>query len=132
MLGRVFGIVMVAVLIVGCGEEEREVGSNLEIPESVHTTAVIAPGTPTVEFNVPDMMCPEGCGAKTKEILAGQPGAKDVVIDFPAKTAIVAVNEDQFDAKRALDALVDHGFDQSTLKNELTESSARPSESAIQ
>jgi copper chaperone CopZ len=69
----------------------------------------------TVEFSVPDMMCPEGCGAKVKEILSQQPGAKDVVVDFPAKKAIVAVDKDKFDAKQAIAALVDHQFKNSAL-----------------
>jgi copper chaperone CopZ len=72
-------------------------------------------GAPTVEFSVPDMMCPEGCGAKVKEILSQQPGAKDVVVDFPAKKAIVAVDKDKFDAKQAIAALVDHQFKHSAL-----------------
>jgi copper chaperone CopZ len=75
-------------------------------------------GAPTVEFSMPDMMCPEGCGEKTKEILSEQPGAKEVVIDFESKTATVAVEEDAFDAEAAIAALVDHGFEHSTLKSD--------------
>ena len=63
------------------------------------------------------MMCPEGCGAKTKEILSEQPGAKEVVVNFDAKTATVAVEKDKFDADAAIAALVDHGFEHSTLKS---------------
>ena len=77
-------------------------------------------GAPTVEFNVPDMMCPEGCGAKTKEILSEQPGAKEVVINFDAKTATVAIEEGKFDPDAAIAALVDHGFENSTLKTAAT------------
>jgi copper chaperone CopZ len=63
-------------------------------------------------------MCPEGCGAKVKEILSQQPGAKDVFVDFPSKTAIVAVEKkDKFDSKQAVDALVDHQFKKSALKD---------------
>lgn len=72
----------------------------------------------TVSFSVPDMMCPDGCGVKTKEILSKVPGAKDVKIDFETKTAIVAVDDQTFDAQQAVAALVDHGFDHSTLKDD--------------
>ena len=75
-------------------------------------------GAPTVEFSVPDMMCPEGCGEATKAILSEQPGAKEVLVDFDAKTATVAIEDGKFDAAQALAALVDHGFDHSTLKDE--------------
>lgn len=74
-------------------------------------------GAPTVQFNVPDMMCPEGCGAKVKEILSQQPGAKDVLVDFDSKTVIVAVDHEKFDARQAVAALVDHQFNHSTLKD---------------
>lgn len=84
-------------------------------------------GAPTVEFSVPDMMCPEGCGVKTKEILAEQPGAKEVLVDFEAKTATVAIENGKFDAAQALAALVDHGFDHSTLKDtDSAAASAKP------
>jgi len=84
--------------------------------ESVTPSIFNTAGAPTVEFSVPDMMCPEGCGAKTKEILAEQPGVKDVLIEFESKTAVVAVDDGEFDSDVALAALVDHGFDHSTLK----------------
>jgi copper chaperone CopZ len=74
-------------------------------------------GAPTVEFSVPDMMCPEGCGAKVKEILSEQPGAKDVLVDFDSKTATVAIEEGKFDSKQAIAALVDHQFNHSALKD---------------
>jgi copper chaperone CopZ len=74
-------------------------------------------GAPTVEFSAPDMMCPEGCGAKVKEILSAQPGAKDVLVDFDSKTATVAIDkEGKFDANAAVAALVDHGFKNSAIK----------------
>jgi copper chaperone CopZ len=79
-------------------------------------------GAPTVEFSVPDMMCPEGCGVKTKEILSEQPGAKEVVIVFEAKTAIVAVETDKFEPEAAIAALVDHGFENSSLKSHAAQS----------
>jgi len=63
------------------------------------------------------MMCPESCAVKVKEILSEQPGAKEVVVDFDSKTATVAIEEGKFDADAAIAALVDHGFDHSTLKS---------------
>ena len=120
---RAIVFVISLTIISGCGEREREVERTYT--ESVTAASFNQAGAPTVEFSVPDMMCPEGCGAKTKEILAGQPGAKDVRIDFDAKTAIVAVEEGAFDAEQAVAALVDHGFDHSTLK-EATPPLARP------
>jgi len=71
-------------------------------------------GAPTVEFSLPDMMCPESCAAKAKEILAVQPGVKDVQIDFDTKTATVAIEEGKFDPDAALAALTDR-FAQATL-----------------
>lgn len=97
-------------VFVGCS-------NSIEAPIST-PVAFNAAGAPTIEFNVPDMMCPEGCGAKTKEILAGLPGAKEVVINFDAKTATVAIEEDNFDAEGAIAALKDYGFENSTLKSD--------------
>ena len=54
-----------------------------------------------------------------KEILSEQPGAKEVLIDFDAKVAKVAVADDsKFDKDAAVAALVDHGFKNSTVKSE--------------
>jgi copper chaperone CopZ len=78
---------------------------------------------PIVEFSVPDMMCPEGCGVAVEGILSKQPGAKDVLIDFEGKTAKVAVEEGKFDADKALAALVDKQFLNSSVK---TVDGARP------
>jgi copper chaperone CopZ len=86
--------------------------------ESATPAAFNAAHAPTVEFSVPDMMCPEGCGVKIKEILAEQPGAKEVLVDFDSKTATVAIEEGKFDSQKAIAALVDHSFGQSTLKGD--------------
>jgi copper chaperone CopZ len=72
-------------------------------------------GAPTIEFSVPDMMCPEGCAVEVKDILAKQPGAKDVLVDFEGKTATVAIDEAEFDSARALAALIDKQFTKSSL-----------------
>jgi copper chaperone CopZ len=106
--------ILVAALI-GCARQNGEVSQ-----ADVATTHVAFNVTdaPTVEFSVPDMMCPTSCVAKTKEILSQQPGAKDVRVDFDTKTATVAIEAGRFDAAQAIAALVDHGFDHSTLKSE--------------
>lgn len=109
------GILITLALVVGCAEQGRV--STVSDAETT-TVAFNVAGAPTVEFNVPDMMCPEGCGAKTKEILSEQPGAKEVVINFEAKTATVAIEEGKFDEDAAIAALVDHGFESSTLKSD--------------
>jgi copper chaperone CopZ len=111
--------------IFGCSDKD------LQLPETTATTFNSA-GAPTVEFSVPDMMCPDSCAVKTKEILAEQPGAKDVYVDFEAKTATVVVEDGEFDAEQALAALVDHGFDQSTLKDDAAAKPQAAEEAGIQ
>ncbi|MEX2306773.1 MAG: heavy-metal-associated domain-containing protein [Pirellulales bacterium] len=118
MSSRLFWLSILALSFAhyGCSD-----ATNLPTAISAESTTPVAfnsAGAPTVEFSVPDMMCPEGCGEKTKEILAGQPGAKDVYVNFEAKTATVAIEDGKFDAEQALAALVDHGFDHTTLKGD--------------
>ena len=107
-------LVLLAAISVGCAQQDYE--DTAAIEGATTAVAFNTAGAPTVEFDVPDMMCPEGCGAKVKEILSQQPGAREVVIDFDSKTAIVAVDQDRFDSDAALAALVDHSFDHSQLK----------------
>lgn len=116
-----YGILFTLVLTVGCAER-----TSVSTVDNAEKSAVVfnVAGAPTVEFNVPDMMCPEGCGEKTKEILSEQPGAKEVVINFEAKTATVAIEDGKFDKAAAIAALVDHGFEHSTLKSDDAESEA--------
>jgi copper chaperone CopZ len=110
---RVAYLIAVLVLLVGCSQST----SNSSVPAETTAVAFNGSGLPTVEFSVPDMMCAESCAVKTKEILSEQPGAKEVVVDFDSKTATVAIEEGKFDADAAIAALVDHGFDHSTLKS---------------
>ncbi|HEX2475978.1 MAG TPA: cation transporter [Lacipirellulaceae bacterium] len=82
------------------------------------TPAVFNPaGALTVDFAVPDMMCEEGCASTVKDILSKQPGAKDVHVDFAAKIATVAIDEETFDPQLAVAELVDKGFGNSALAN---------------
>src|SRR5690349_21704881 len=108
-------ITFAAVLMVALGCSRQQADQSPSASASLTPVSFNAGGAPTVQFSVPDMMCPEGCGAKVKEILSQQPGAKDVVVDFPAKKAIVAVDKDKFDVKQAIAALVDHQFKNSAL-----------------
>jgi copper chaperone CopZ len=111
MVFRLIVVIAFAGGIGGCSSEQPSV------PHATPAAFNIA-GAPTVEFSVPDMMCPEGCGVKTKQILAEQSGVKDVIVDFESKTATVAIEEGKFDGADAIAALVDHGFDHSTLKSD--------------
>jgi copper chaperone CopZ len=112
---RFAGLTVFVVALLGCARQSGEV-SQADVPTT--QVAFNVTGAPTVEFSVPDMMCPTSCVAKTKEILSQQPGAKDVCVDFGSKTATVAIEAGKFDAGQAIAALVDHGFDHSTLKSE--------------
>jgi copper chaperone CopZ len=116
MICRILSVASIAMvsLCVGCGRVESPTAKSAS---TVTPVSFNAAGAPIVKFSVPDMMCPEGCGAKVKEILSEQPGAKDVLVDFPAKTAKVAVDKDKFDAKQAVAALKDHQFKNSALKD---------------
>jgi len=111
----VFGILT----MLGCAQQTGE-GPAKESQAATPVAFNVA-GAPTVEFSAPDMMCPESCAVKVKEILSEQPGAKEVVVDFDSKTATVAIEEGKFDADAAIAALVDHGFDHSTLKSDAKE-----------
>jgi copper chaperone CopZ len=112
---RITPICLGIALFAGCSEHA---GNAPPVdPAAITQASFNKAGAPTVEFSVPDMMCPEGCGAKVKEILSQQPGAKDVLVDFPNKVAKVAVDKDKFDAKEAIAALKDHQFKNSTLKD---------------
>jgi copper chaperone CopZ len=126
VMTRFIGFAAVLILAVGCSQQSQQTG---DLSKSTTPVSFNTAGAPTVEFNVPDMMCPEGCGAKVKEILSGQPGAKDVLVDFPAKTAKVAFDKDKFDAKKAVAALKDYQFKNSTLKD-ATASTLAPSSPA--
>jgi copper chaperone CopZ len=96
--------------LTGCQEEQTPVQET-----AAEAAAFNVAGAPTVEFEVPAMMCEESCAKKVRELLADQAGVKDVVVDFPAKKATVAVDADKFDAQAAKDVLLDYGFDGSKV-----------------
>jgi copper chaperone CopZ len=104
-------VVLMMVSCAGCGQVDAPLPKQASVGFNVL-------GSPTVEFSLPDMMCEDGCAMAVEDILARQPGAKEVQVDFEGKTATVAFEEGAFDAQQALAALVDKGFDHSSLKNE--------------
>jgi copper chaperone CopZ len=118
-----------ALVLVGCQKRESEQMAGAAA-DTVTAVAFNVDGAPTVQFDVPDMMCPESCAVKTREILSEQPGVTDVVVDFDSKTATVAIEPGRFDAAAAIAALVDHGFDHSALKSPADEmkSTAAPAQ----
>ena len=111
-MNRFITFALFLVLFAGCSRPASDVPAG-----AVTKTSFNKAGAPTVEFTVPDMMCPEGCGAKVKEILSKQPGAKEVRVEFETKTAIVAVDKDKFKSQDAIDALKDCQFKHSALKD---------------
>ena len=58
-------LLAVAVILVGCGEKEEE--SISVVPDQLSAASFNSEHAPTVEFSVPDMMCPDGCGVAVKE-----------------------------------------------------------------
>jgi copper chaperone CopZ len=112
MMPRIVLFLSVAALV-GCSRSAFDAPQ--ATTEQVAATVFNLDGAPTVQFSVPDMMCETSCAAKTKEILSNVPGVRDVVVDFPTKTATVAIDEGQFDSQKAIAELVDHGFDHSAL-----------------
>lgn len=107
---RISTIVSFAILV-GCADIDSE--SNVTTEATTVEFNVV--GAPTVQFEVPDMMCEESCAKAVRETLAAQPGAKEVVVDFPKKLATVAIDETTFSSDAALAALLDKQFSQAKL-----------------
>jgi copper chaperone CopZ len=111
-------IVCMCLLAIGCSQSTENQFSKVpaEEPAAEATPAVFnVEGAPTVAFSVPDMMCEHSCVPMVRETLAEQPGVKDVKVDLQAKTATVAVDKDEFDADKAIAALKDRMFANTTL-----------------
>jgi copper chaperone CopZ len=98
--------------LVGCGDSK--VATTDAAKAEAKTVAFNATNAPTVQFEVPDMMCEEGCAATVKEVLKAQPGAVDVKVEFDKKLATVAVDE-KFDKDAAVAALLDKQFPNTKL-----------------
>ena len=103
-------ILCLALCVTGCAEHGAV--DNLQ---STHKAAFNTSQLPTVEFALPDMMCEEGCAEAVEDILVAQPGIEDVRVDFEAKSATVAIDEQSFDSQQVVAALVDKGFENSAL-----------------
>ena len=115
--------------LAGCADTSNVAGG-ISV-KSTTSAAFNSSGAPTIEFSLPDMMCEDGCAATVKDILSRQPGAKDVVVDFAAKTATVAIDERAFAADQAIADLVDKGFDHSALAGDATTSEPPATEAPV-
>jgi copper chaperone CopZ len=123
-MNRILVLIIFCALMTGCSEHKQSTAKQEIVAMPV---AFNASGAPTVEFSVTDMMCPEGCGEKVKEVLSHQPGAKEVLVDFEAKKVKVAVDDSgKFDANAAVAALVDHGFANSSVAGAQQSSDPKP------
>ena len=118
-------MVCMCLLAIGCSQSSENQFSKVAVeePAAEATPAVFnAEGAPTVAFSVPDMMCEHSCVPTVRETLANQPGVKDVKVDLESKTATVAVDNDAFDANKAIAALKDRMFTHAELVGETAES----------
>lgn len=109
---RVLLLAMLSVTVIGCSDSKvmtTDAGKT-----EAKTVAFNTSNAPTVQFEVPDMMCEEGCAATVKEVLKAQPGAVDVKVEFDKKLATVAVDE-KFDKDAAVAALLDKQFPNAKL-----------------
>jgi len=109
----------VGLLAVGCQCEQAPT-PNSSTPDSSATVtatpvAFNTDGSPTVTFEVPDMMCQYSCVDAVKTALTSQPGVKEVRIDFAARQAIVVVDQTEFNGEAAVASLVDYQFTNSKL-----------------
>jgi copper chaperone CopZ len=122
---RVFAILGVAVVAVGCGEAPVSNGPTQTIVGSVVEEADFnTVGAPTVAFDVPAMHCEHMCKPKVEETLAAQPGVVDVKVEIATKVATVAIDTEKFDAEKAIAALVEADFEGTTLHAEAMEANS--------
>jgi len=113
---KTFATLAVAtVLVTGCQTESVSESTTPEPTTEATPVVFNTEGAPTAELEVPDMMCQYSCAAKVKEVLTAQTGVKDVKINFDSKTAIVAVDQAEFDGEAAVAALVDYQFSNTKL-----------------
>ena len=121
-----FAILFSCGLLLGCTQQsEAPPTSSISTENSAgnpspqdRLVAFNSDGAPTVEFEVPSMMCPHGCVPKVREAFAEQPGVKDVQVVYATKTAIIAIDEEQFNSSDAIATLVDeYGFTGTRLKS---------------
>lgn len=99
---------LLVAISLGCSQSSTPTGTATQ-------AAFNASGAPTVQFSVPDMMCEDSCAVAVHDTLAAQPGAVDVVVDFPNRLATVAIEKGKFDSQAALAALLDKQFTEAKL-----------------
>jgi copper chaperone CopZ len=116
-------VLICLLFVAGCSQSASTGGE-----AAVTVVSFNAGGAPTVEISVPDMMCPDSCAVAAREILSAQPGVKEVLVDFDAKKATVAVDTESFDSAAALAALADRGF----INSEVKSGDAKPSAEAVE
>jgi copper chaperone CopZ len=110
---RLIRLAFALAFVAGCNQQT---GVSIDdLPKPAAALAFNTAVAPTVEFTLPDMMCEDGCAWTVKDILSKQPGAKDVRVDFEAKTATVAIDEGRFDSQLAIAELIDKGFTNSQV-----------------
>ena len=113
-------------LLLGCGQQPgTQPTTSVSLDHAEGNSAAEATqvafnidGAPTIEFDVPGMMCPHGCVPKVREAFTEQPGVKDVQVVYATKTAVVAIDEELFNSSDAIATLEDEfGFSGTRLKN---------------
>lgn len=115
---------------VGCTEQNETLSRESTSPavsqtENTETTgaesgeefiAVVFTKPTTIEFSVPDMMCPHGCYPGIKEALSEQPNVVSIELGTPAEEKADSINdrrviittEGEFDATAAVAAFPAH------------------------
>jgi len=110
---RAFFLLAAAIAsVAGCGYEATPPVVAEQEPEAAPftMTAFNVENSPTITFDVPDMVCQYSCVPKVMETLVAQPGVKDVKIELETKTATIAIDREKFDTDAAIAALVDVQF----------------------
>jgi copper chaperone CopZ len=109
LMMRTIALASILTVIAGCDLQPAATSS--DVNKSARPIAFNSAGAPTVEFSLPNMVCDdEECALAVEDILARQPGAKDVLVDVGARKATVAIEGGKFDSQIALADLVERGF----------------------
>lgn len=92
------------------GSESKPSGSATKVDASLFKVSLNEEGTPQLLFKSPDMHC-EACAASIVQAVKETPGVVDVEADAETKVVSVTVDEETFEAKAVVEAVVDAGFD---------------------
>lgn len=104
----------------GSGNEEEDPNITVVQPTSEEAVASIDTSDESlklVKIEVPGMTCAQGCPPVVKSALAECDGVDQVDVCFDSKTATIAIDEQDFDATKAIAKLGEYGFEDSALKN---------------